>query len=130
MSADRKPAITQRSDSAELTLAMQALQQARYLYIQAQNPRLSKSSDVVLSGGRRVHAYDKDFLMQFNKVCTEMPFPAWDSQMEKVLGSIYQRSSLPAEKRRNLPINDERSSGNDFTMAAVRRAFTSSCILE
>ena len=80
-----------RVEPAEPTPGMQALKSARFLDLkeEAKYPDGLKSPNPALNqaGARKGRAYDKDFLLQFQKVFNEKPSVDWDRKVKETLGS-------------------------------------------
>jgi translation initiation factor 4G len=77
-------------ERAEPTPGMQALKSARFLALQeeAEYPSGFKSPNPALnqSTQRKGHAYDRDFLLQFQSIFKEKPSVDWDQKVRDTLG--------------------------------------------
>ncbi|OQO10396.1 hypothetical protein B0A48_03692 [Cryoendolithus antarcticus] len=77
-----------RVEPAEPTPGMQALKSARFLQIKQSTayPDGIKSPNPALNEAKKARAYDKDFLLQFQKVFKEKPTIDWDQKVKDTLG--------------------------------------------
>ncbi|KAF2766256.1 ARM repeat-containing protein [Teratosphaeria nubilosa] len=78
---------------------MQALKSARFLNLkeEAQYPERFKSPNPALSA-RKGRAYDKDFLLQFQKVFQEKPSVDWDLKVKETLGPGDDSARTPSAR--------------------------------
>jgi translation initiation factor 4G len=77
-------------ERAEPTPGMQALKSARFLALQEETdyPSGFKSPNPALnqSAQKKGHAYDRDFLLQFQSIFKEKPSVDWDQKVRETLG--------------------------------------------
>ncbi|KAK4495733.1 hypothetical protein PRZ48_013001 [Zasmidium cellare] len=87
-------------ERAEPTPGMQALKSARIIEVQdeVKYPEGFKSPNPALNqaASRKGRAYDKDFLLQFQKVFKEKPSVDWDQKVKETLGPSDEPGSARA----------------------------------